>query len=244
MRSGSSPRVGVIIAAGGSGRRVGTNLPKQFLPLAGKTVMERTIAVFASLDAVDQIVLVVPAGYVERTKKLVKKAGLRKVAAVVPGGKERQDSVWCGLNAFPCNPEILLVHDAVRPLIDHRTIAEVIDAAGREGAAVVGLRAKETIKEESPAGYYARTLDRERLWLVQTPQGFRYNLLREAHEQAARDGFTGTDEGSLAERMGFPVRIVEGSERNIKITTKDDFALASMLVRMKQGRRRLAVRKS
>ena len=230
------PDVSVVIAAGGKGRRMGVGTPKQFLSLGGLPVLERTIAAFHSLRDIREIVLVVPADCMSRAVALVRRAGFTKVADVVEGGEERQASVFNGLKRCSLRSGLVLVHDAVRPLVGRQTIISVIRAAGRYGAAVAGVPVKDTIKTESQerGGFYERTLRREGLWAVQTPQGFRFPLLWEAHRKARSSGFVGTDDASLVERMGAPVRIVRGTETNIKITTPDDRKLAEFLL----GRRR------
>ena len=235
---GAVPDVSVVIAAGGKGKRMGVGTPKQFLSLGGVPVLERTIAAFHSLKAVREIVLVVPAGCVPRTRALVRRAGFRKVAHVVEGGEERQSSVFNGLKSCSFRSGVVLVHDAVRPLVGRRTIMSVIRAAVRYGAAVAGMPVKDTIKIESQKhpGFYARTLPREELWAVQTPQGFMFPLLWEAHRKVRSSGFIGTDDASLVERMGTPVRIVRGTESNIKITTPDDRKLALFFLSARRRR--------
>jgi len=226
------PDVSVVIAAGGKGRRMGGNTPKQFLALAGVPILERSIEAFHSVRQIREIVLVVPADCMARTRALVRRGGFRKVADVVEGGEERQASVFNGLKICSFRSGIVLVHDAVRPLVARQAILSVIRAAGRYGAAVVGVPVKDTITTESRAhpGFYERTLRREELWAVQTPQGFRFPLLWEAHRKARSSGFVGTDDASLVERMGARVRIVRGAESNIKITTPDDRKLAEFLL--------------
>jgi 2-C-methyl-D-erythritol 4-phosphate cytidylyltransferase len=233
---GAVSRVSVVIAAGGKGRRMGVGTPKQFLSLGGVPVLERTIAAFHSLRAVREIVLVVPAGWIPRARALVRRAGFSKVVDVVEGGEERQSSVFNGLERCSFRSGIVLIHDAVRPLVGRRTIMSVIRAAGRYGAAVAGVPVRDTIKIESQKrpGFYARTLRREELWAVQTPQGFMFPLLWEAHRKVRSSGFIGTDDASLVERMGTPVRIVPGAETNIKLTTPDDRKLAEFLLRKRQ----------
>ncbi len=224
--------VAVVIAAGGSGKRMGGKTPKQFLPLGGAPILERTIAAFHSLRAVKEIVLVVPADCVSRAGALVRRAGFRKVALVVPGGKDRQASVFSGLEKCSFRSGIVLVHDAVRPFVRRDTILSVIRAAGKYGAAFPGVPVKDTITIESPGGkgFSAHTLRREQLWAVQTPQGFRFALLWDAHRKARADGFRGTDDASLVERGGTRVKIVPGSDGNLKITTPDDRKLAEFLL--------------
>ncbi len=212
---------------------MGSGTPKQFLPLGGVPILRRTIAAFHPLADVREIVLVVPADCLRRTRALVRGAGFRKVTAVVEGGEERQASVFNGLSCCSLRPTVVLIHDAVRPFVARGEILSVIRAAGRYGAAVVGTPVRDTIKVESPSrpGYYARTLRREELWAVQTPQGFRYEIILEAHRKARKSGFIGTDDASLVERTGKPVRIVPGTGRNMKITTPGDRKMAEFLLR-------------
>ncbi len=226
------PEVGVIIAAGGSGKRLGGRLPKQFMPLGGISILERTIRVFGRMAPVGEIVVVVPARHLARVRKIVRAARLRKTVRAVPGGKERQDSVWNGLTAFSSHPEIVVVHDAVRPFLTRRMIAEVVKGAKQYGAAVVGVPVRDTIKVERIPGFYTSTPKRSSLWAVQTPQGFRFDLILKAHRAARRSRFVGTDDASLVERLGARVRIIGGSGRNIKITTPDDLRIAKMMLQM------------
>lgn len=217
---------------------MGLDTPKQFLSLGGVPILERTIAAFHSLRGIREIVLVVPAGSLSRTRALVRRAGFRKVTDVVEGGEDRQASVFNGLKRCSFRSGVVLVHDAVRPLVGRRTIMSVIRAAGRYGAAVAGVPVKDTIKIESQGrpGFYARTLRRDELWAVQTPQGFLFPLLWDAHRKARSSGFIGTDDASLVERMKTPVRIVRGTETNIKITTPEDRKLAEFLIGKRQRR--------
>jgi 2-C-methyl-D-erythritol 4-phosphate cytidylyltransferase len=226
------PRVGVVIAGAGRGSRLGRKLPKQFVAIAGQPILARTVRVFDRLKDIDAIVVVAPRAFVGRARSLLMKTGITKVVAVVAGGRERQSSVRAGLEAFSDRPEFVLVHDAVRPFIRAETVRKVIAATKRFGAAVVGVRVTDTIKEGNVEGYYIKTLQRNRLWAVQTPQGFRFSVLLAAQKAASRGGFSGTDEASLLERRGIPVRIVEGEYDNVKITTKED--LKSARFRMKQ----------
>jgi 2-C-methyl-D-erythritol 4-phosphate cytidylyltransferase len=226
------PDVAVIIPAGGTGRRMGGKTPKQFLPVLGKPILHHTLSLFDGIAAVREIVVVVPESHVERAVRLVRRGGFHKVTAIVAGGKERQYSVARGLKACSAKAGIVLVHDAVRPLVSAKSVRDVITAVRRYGAAVVASPVRDTIKIESESrpGFYAKTLPRHLLWAVQTPQGFREKILKKAHEKAARSGFLGTDDASLVERIGHPVRIVEGPSTNIKITTPADIHLAEILL--------------
>lgn len=208
--------------------------PKQFLLLGGVPVLVRTLTILGRSRAIGGIVVVAPPAAVERTRRLIARHRLARVLAVIPGGRERQESVWLGLQAVPATPEFVVVHDGVRPFITPALLRDVVEAAGRFGAAACGLPVRETVKRERE-GFVQTTLDREGFWLVQTPQAFRRTLLWEAHEKARRDGFLGTDDAVLVERLGAPVRMVIGLVENIKITTPDDLARARALVRVWRG---------
>jgi 2-C-methyl-D-erythritol 4-phosphate cytidylyltransferase len=184
--------------------------------------------VFAGLRSVEEIVVTSPQDQVQRVERLLARLGCGKILSIIPGGKERQDSVWNGLNAFISKPDFVLVHDAVRPFVTRQTVQAVIAATKKYGAAVVGIRLQDTIKSEGRKGFYSHTLDRSKLWAVQTPQGFRFDALMKAHRSARQAGFVGTDEASLLERAHLPVRIVEGEATNIKITTRRDYQWAQM----------------
>jgi 2-C-methyl-D-erythritol 4-phosphate cytidylyltransferase len=227
--------VGVVIAAGGRGRRFGGGTPKQFLRLNGVPILQRSIELFDSFPSVNEIVVVSPRNEISRVERLLGRMGSGKILTIVAGGRERQDSVWNGLNAFVGKPHVVLVHDAVRPLVSRKTIAAVIASTVRYRAAVVGVRIVDTIKLEGREGFYIRTLERNKLWAVQTPQGFRFDLLVSAHKAARRSSYLGTDEASLLERLRIPVRIVEGDSRNIKITTPEDLRLAEMWLKKPRG---------
>ena len=218
--------VGVILAAGGRGRRFGRKLPKQFLLLGGKTVLEWSLERFSHIRIVKEVVLVVPEEFAGRAARIVRRAGLPKVRAIVAGGAERQESVGNGLRVLGRECRIVLVHDAARPLVSPELIRRVITGARRYGAAVAALRVSDTVKREGRRGFATETLQRELLWGAQTPQGFRRDVLERAHAEARRQGARGTDEASLVERLGLPVRIIEGSAKNLKITEGEDLVLA------------------
>ncbi len=174
--------------------------------------------------------LVVPHGDEERTRRdVVERYGFKKVVGVIPGGKERQDSVRLALDMLPDSCNMVVVHDGVRPFITAELVESVLSAASTEGAAVAGVPVKDTIKEVS-SGIVIRTVPRERLWSVQTPQAFRTDLLREAHEKAHGEGFYGTDDAALLERLGYSVAMVKGSFDNIKITTPEDMVFGEAII--------------
>lgn len=212
----------MVIAGGGAGRRLGARLPKQFLALRGEPILLRTAALFQGMAEVGPIVVVAPREHLERTRKLLRGTASRKIVAIVAGGSDRQASVAAGISAFPTLPRYLLIHDAVRPFVSPAAVRAVIRATKRHGAAVPGVRVTDTVKEADRSGIIAATPPRERLWAVQTPQGFRSDLLCLAHRVARKLRYRGTDDSSLLERIGIPVRIVEGEYANVKITTRED----------------------
>ena len=225
-----------IIAAGGRGARMGGGgrAPKQFLEIAGTPVVVHTLRRFEACATIAEVVVVVPRSEVQAFLELAEKFGLRKPARVVAGGETRTESVWRGLKDLRSEDVgVVAVHDAVRPLVTPEEIDATVRAAEATGAAILAARAVDTVKESDggePARV-ARTLDRSRLWHAQTPQCFRYELLRRAYESARASGVEATDDSSLVERLGAPVQIVEGGARNIKITTPQDLALAEMLLK-------------
>jgi len=211
----------VAVPAGGTGTRFGGRVPKQFVALGGRPILLATVAHFARHPRVGCIVVAAPAAHVDRARRLL--AGLRTPAEVrvVPGGTTRQESVWRALQAIPDRPALIVVHDAVRPFITRALIDAVVAAAEAAGAAICALPIAETVKRVRGEVVEA-TVDRAGLWAAQTPQAFRAAVLREAHEKARRDGVVGTDDAALVERLGHPVRVVRGSEANVKITTRRD----------------------
>ena len=229
------PSTVAIVPAAGSGSRMGGSSPKQFLRLGGVPVLVRTLAALGRSRVIGGIVVVVPPSAVERTRRVLSRHRVPRVLAVVAGGRARQESVWLGLQAVPAAADVVVVHDGVRPFITGRLVRDVVEAAQRFGAASCGLPIRETVKR-AREGFVEATVDRDGLWLVQTPQAFRRTLLWEAHEKARRDGFLGTDDAGLVERVGAPVRMVAGLAENLKITTPDDLARARVLMAAK-GRR-------
>ncbi|MEW5914566.1 MAG: 2-C-methyl-D-erythritol 4-phosphate cytidylyltransferase [Thermodesulfobacteriota bacterium] len=225
-------KVMAVVPAAGLGRRMGAPQPKQFMPLAGRPLLSRTLGQLQAAAAVEQVVLVCPPGQEEEVwARCVRPYGLDKVQRVLPGGRERQDSVAVGLAAAAeLGADWVLVHDAARPLAAPELFARVLEAAQECGAAIAAVPASDTVKEDDGQGQVSATLARERLWLVQTPQGFALPLLQEALASAQAEGFYATDEAGLVERLGREVRLVMGSRDNLKITTPADLALAEALL--------------
>lgn len=225
-------RVIALIPAAGMGTRMNAGINKQYLKLDGMPIVARTIEVFDEAPFVDDIYVITPEEEIPYCREhVVEKYAYIKVRDVVPGGKERQNSVMNGLRAIrsPEADDIIIIHDGVRPFITLEIIEQSIEAARSRGGAVVAVPAKDTIKivrdnviRETPA--------RETLWQAQTPQTFRYDVVRRAHDQAEADGFLGTDDSSLVERIGGTVALVMGDYRNIKITTPEDMHLAHSIL--------------
>jgi 2-C-methyl-D-erythritol 4-phosphate cytidylyltransferase/2-C-methyl-D-erythritol 2,4-cyclodiphosphate synthase len=228
------PPAGVIIPAGGIGTRIGHHQPKQFLPLAGVPILVRTCRVFLDLEAIRWVVVVAPRDYYQATVDLLHQHLTEREAErlrFTMGGATRQDSVFAGLDALPADISLVLVHDAARPLIDRATIHRCLEGAVRFGAVIAAVPVKDTLKRVHESGMIAKTVDRTGLWQAQTPQAAQRELLDRAFALAAQRQFIGTDEASLLEAAGIPVRIVEGSERNLKITRPEDLQLATALLR-------------
>ena len=223
--------VTAIVPAAGGGSRFGGALPKQYQPLLGVPVLARTLRALWGSGAIHSLVLVVPPGGEERCRAVALDPYGLRADRVVPGGADRQASVYAGLPAAPDAAEIILVHDAARPLIQPAPVRAAIRAAASVGAALVAMAVTDTIKLASPDGGRLETLPRERLWAAQTPQVFRAALLREAHERALAEGFRSTDDCALVERIGHPVQVVAGSADNLKITTPEDLARAEQILR-------------
>jgi len=217
-----------IIPAAGTGSRMQADVNKQYLLLAGRPILTHTLTLFAAHPRIDRICVVVPAEEINYCRaEIVMLYGLDKVSAIIAGGPTRQDSVANGL--LGCNAavdDLVIIHDGARPLLRAIDLDALLAAAAQSGAATLGVPVKDTIKEVRD-GVIVATPERSSLWQVQTPQAFRYGLLLAAHSQARADGFVGTDDAMLVERLPHPVTMVAGSYRNIKITTPEDLVIAS-----------------
>lgn len=202
---------------------------KLFAPLAGRPLLAHSLDAFQRCPAVERIVLVLSEGNRRQGEALVEGGGFSKVEAICLGGERRQDSVRAGLSTLEGlgPPDWVVVHDGARPLVTPALIEAGLAAACETGAAACAVPVQDTVKEVDERGLVRRTLDRERLWLVQTPQVFRYDMLREAHERARADA---TDDAWLVEALGQRVRLYMGSRRNLKVTTPEDLALAEALL--------------
>jgi 2-C-methyl-D-erythritol 4-phosphate cytidylyltransferase/2-C-methyl-D-erythritol 2,4-cyclodiphosphate synthase len=212
-------------------------VPKSLIQLAGRPLLQYALDTLQTVAEIEAVAVAVPCDLVEQVHGLVRQAGWTKVTVVVPGGIDRQGSVAAGLRALPPGPDLVLVHDAARPFLSPRLASEVIAAAARDGSATAALPVSETIKRGED-GWVRETLDRALLYRIQTPQAFRRALLEQAHEVASREGFRGTDDAVLVERLGKPIRLVLGDAINIKITVPEDLVLAeAMLAREEDGAR-------
>lgn len=210
-------QVGALVLAAGRGDRLGSEVPKAFVSLRGRTLLDRSLATLRAVSLVDQVVPVVPAAHVN------------DVPGAVAGGAERQDSVRAGLDALEARIDWVAVHDAARCLVTVAEIESVIEAARETGAAILAIPSPDTVKIVS-GDRIASTPERSSCWIAQTPQVFRVELLREAMGKARAEGFLGTDDAQLVERLGVAVRVVSGSARNLKITRPEDLRIAEALL--------------
>ena len=230
----SLPRFGVIIPAAGTGSRTGAKIPKQFVEIEGASVLSHTLAVFAALPNCVEIVLAMDPEWADKGEEAG--AGTEKLK-IVSGGKERQDSIRNAMAALASDTEYVLVHDAARPLVTGALVDRVLAAAQEYGAAIPGMPVVETVKlvDTDAGNRVVRTIPRQGLFTVQTPQGFRVDLLRKAYEYAAKTGFLGTDDASLVEECGELVIMVAGESENLKITWPEDFSKAEEILKSRKS---------
>ena len=225
----STSKAFALIPAAGMGKRMGASINKQYLHLDGLPIVARTISVFEESPLIEAIYLVIPADEIPYCREHVLAAcGFSKVVEIVPGGRERQNSVMNGLNAMRghvADDDVVLIHDGVRPLITPQLLRDAIEVARNNDGALVAVPAKDTIKTVRD-GMIIDTPPREMLWQAQTPQAFRFAVIHDAYRAAEEEGFMGTDDASLVERRGGIVKVVRGDYRNIKITTPEDLILA------------------
>ncbi|WP_294175513.1 2-C-methyl-D-erythritol 4-phosphate cytidylyltransferase [uncultured Selenomonas sp.] len=222
--------VSVIFPAAGAGRRMKADRNKVLLELSGVPILLRTLRRFSAVPAVAELIVVVAKDEIAFVEGMLEKAQGLKPWRVVQGGAERQYSIANGMAHLAANADVVLVHDAARPLVSLAAIEAVIFAAREKGAAITAVRAKNTIKVVGEDGRVEATPARASLWEVQTPQGFRREILERAYEKAAQDGFLGTDDASLVERIGEAVFVVESDYGNLKITTPEDLWMAESLL--------------
>lgn len=226
-------KVYAIIVAAGKGLRLKGALRKQYIALDGIPILRHTLNKFDSCEQVNQIIVVAPKEDLDFCRnEILMSPKLQKDVHLVAGGAERQDSVFIGLNAIETDDGIVLIHDGVRPFVRQSHLAACINGAAEFGACILGIPAFDTVKKVSSTNVITQTLIRDNLWLAQTPQAFQLKLIKKAHETAKQEGFIGTDDASLVERLGEVVKIIPGSRSNIKITDQEDLELAQALSRI------------
>lgn len=228
-----------IIPAAGMGTRMGHDTPKQFLSLNGVPIFIHTLKKFDRAAIVDEIIVGVRKEEADHVGQAISQERFSKPVRVAEGGGTRQETVARALAQIPSSTEVIVVHDAVRPFVTVGMIERIAGAARRDGAAIFAIPSVDTVKQLE-LELITGTIPRERVALAQTPQAFRYSLLREAFDRAAEDGFQGTDESSLVERLGARVKVVMGSDRNIKITKPSDLPLARFFLAI-EGQGEVAV---
>lgn len=229
MNKDAQAPVCAIIVAAGKGSRMNMDMNKQYVDIAGKPVLARTLQVFEDCSLVSDIIVVInELDIVFCKQSIVERYGFSKVRVLVSGGETRQESVIKGLQQAG-DDGIILIHDGARPFIDNSIIEASISAAEEFGAACVAVPVKDTIKSSDSESFVTSTLDRSCLWSIQTPQTFKAYIVKEAHRIAAQEGFSGTDDAVLVERQGHRLKLVMGSYYNIKITTREDLVFAEAI---------------
>ena len=224
--------VSVIIAAAGMSNRMGSKINKQFIAIDNKPILAHTLEKFDKCKYIDEIIVVSKEEEVEYCRKeIVKKYGFKKVTNIVRGGKERQDSIYNGIMALNEKTDIVLTHDGARPFIRTESIEAGISGVIEYGACVIGVPVKDTIKVIDPNKVVHHTPKRDLLWAAQTPQCFWADLLKQGYEYAIDEGIVGTDDSSLVEKIGQPIKMIMGSYDNIKITTPEDLIIADSFIK-------------
>ena len=228
--------VTAIIPAAGMGKRMGGAIPKPFLWIGGRPILAHTLDAFERCDSVDEVILVVGIGDLRLvSEEVVDRYEFTKVRKILSGGEKRQDSVWEGLKAVEAGTEIVVIHDGVRPFVAPEHLSESIGQCRKCDAVITAVPVKDTIKEAED-GLVTSTLDREKLWAIQTPQTFALDLILRAHQQAMGAALIATDDAALVERLGHPVHLLRGSYHNIKITTPEDLALGEIILKNRHRR--------
>ncbi len=222
--------VAAIIVAAGSGTRMGGEIPKQFIDIGGKPILQHTLEKFQTFDEINTLYVVLPAQFANFESTIRDEWHIKKLVKVIKGGAERHESVFAGISAVDKNAEIIMIHDGVRPFVSLRILSDSIRAAQEFGAAVVGLPPKDTVKLID-GNRVQKTMVRDQLILAQTPQTFRRDVIVKANELAFEKNEFSTDDAALVERMGHPVAIVKGEWRNFKITSPEDVLVAKALLR-------------
>ncbi|MBR9918541.1 2-C-methyl-D-erythritol 4-phosphate cytidylyltransferase [bacterium] len=220
----------VIIPAAGSGTRLGSDVPKAFIEVSGKTILQRSIECFLNIDGMMQIIIPAPKNYISTCKRICSELESRSVSLeVVEGGSERQYSIWNGIKVLNTGVELVAVHDAARPFVKEELIVNCFKTADEFGGAVLGVPVKDTIKEVKGYLEIKSTPERDSLWQAQTPQVFTKDLIVEAYRSALKEDFLGTDDASLVERIDGRVKMVMGDFENLKITYPVDLKMAEII---------------
>lgn len=222
---------GVIIVAAGTGSRMKKDINKQFIKLDNKEIIAYTIDKFYINDEIDDIVVVIKTDEEDYFKKNILEKYKFKNIKIAYGGEERQDSVYNGIQKLDKNCEVVLVHDGARPFVTEEIINNSIQEAKKHNAVVVGVKVKDTIKVVGEEGNIVDTPNRKYLWSVQTPQVFKYDIITKAYENAYNENYYGTDDAMLVEKIGYDVKMIEGSYDNIKITTQEDLNFGEQILR-------------
>ena len=226
-------QVNALIVAAGEGKRIGSAFPKPFLPIGDRPMILHTLRRFDESRTVRKVVLLTAEKEISRCQELVRSdSQLRGLECIIrPGGLRRQDSVSQGLTQLDADCEVVIIHDGVRPFVSSRLIDRCVEVAFKEGAVIVGVPVRDTIKVISTDRLVRETPPRNSLWQIQTPQVFRTEIIREAYRQAVREGTEATDDAMLVERLGKNVTLLEGQTTNIKITVPEDILFAEALLR-------------
>ena len=221
----------VLIPSAGSGSRMGAKAKKPYLSLGNKPILAHTLLAFEQCSLINEVVLIVAEDEIDYCKtSIVEPFKIRKVNKIIAGGPKRQDSVWEGLKDLNDDCELVMIHDGVRPFVSQEILKKSVHETANSGATVVAVPVKDTIKIVSKKAEVLETIDRSRIWAVQTPQTFARDVLKRAYEKAYKDRFYGTDDASLVERLGVKVKIIPGSYDNMKITTPGDLTLGEAIL--------------
>lgn len=222
--------IAIVVAAGG-GTRMNTEESKQFMGLAGKPVLAHCLLAFESASSIDGIIVVVRSQDVDRCRKnIIERYGIKKLRSIVTGGDRRQDSVMAGLMELPPEAEAVCIHDGARPFVTEEQIERILSLIGEFDGVVLGIPVVDTIKRADVDDVIIETLNRQGLWLIQTPQAFRPQTIFKAYQQARIDSIIATDDAVLVERIGGRIKIEPGSQSNMKITHPEDLMIAEMLM--------------
>ena len=235
IQKGRRIRAAAVIAAGGTGTRMNSSIPKQFLEISGQPLLLHAVENISSIEEVAEIVIALPTEYMPEASEMLRQLPAGADIRCVAGGANRQESVRAGVASIRSDPDIIMVHDAVRPLCGKEMMRRVLEAAWKKGAAIPGLPATETIQRVARTGRVLSTPPREELYAIQTPQAFHAGILKSALDRAHESGFLGTDESSVVRWAGHPVYVVEGSPDNIKITRPLDLEIAGLLLSRRKG---------